>query len=520
MQLAPTYDMTTGDTAEFLAVDPSPVDGGQSDMDIDSGNVNPPSAQNLENQNDIIQMAPTQQMPMPDSRRQEWWQHLGLLEDVDVKAILCQRFKPVRNIPKRCLSAFCDVMDSTLQGIVHADAAVARRCSRLWLLLPRMILSAVFGDRPQVVARGGDLRRMIRDKLRRFHGGEWLELLHEAHSQQHAAPANARAPDFEEAGEEDEAEEEFQRVAREVIRLCRLNELSRAMARLTSSGIAPPSREVAEMLRREITGGHAPADVAPGIGFDWRAADLPKVRIDADALRKRLREAPRGSSPSASGWRFEFLKLTLRSQQSFQGLVDVSAALANAEAPADLVEGLRLNPLTAKRKGPDRVRPLAAPDALRRLVAGTLCSSKKGEFLQDLSPEQHAVGLPAGAEVLAKSAQAHAERTGFAVVKVDGTSAFNRQIRRVAFAELAACRPELVRFAAQFYDGRSCNLTWDEKGAPIIIEADEGWDQGDPFAPVGFSYGLRTALRQARAAIAAMVLHETQDAAAASAVRV
>ena len=46
-QLAPTYDMTTGDTAEFLAVDPSPVDGGQSDMDIDSGNVNPHSAQNL-----------------------------------------------------------------------------------------------------------------------------------------------------------------------------------------------------------------------------------------------------------------------------------------------------------------------------------------------------------------------------------------------------------------------------------------------------------------------------------------
>ena len=249
MQLAPTYDMTAGDTAEFSAVDPSPVDGGQSDMDIDSGNVNPPSAQNLENQNDIIQMAPTQQMPMPDSRRPEWWQHLGLLEDVDVKATLCQRFKPVRNIPKRCLSAFCDVMDSTPQGIVDADAAVARRCSRLWLLLPRMIFSAVFSDRPQVVARDGDLRRTIRDKLLRFHGGEWLELLHEAHSQQHAAPAIARAPDFEEAGEDDEAEEEFQRVAREVIRLCRLNELSRAMARFTSSGIAPPRREVAELLR-------------------------------------------------------------------------------------------------------------------------------------------------------------------------------------------------------------------------------------------------------------------------------
>ena len=230
----------------------------------------------------------------------EWWRHLPLLVTVDVCAMLCKRFKPLRNIPKRCLSAFCDVMDAALLGVVSGDIDVGRRCSRLWLLLPRLLLGAVFSDRPQVVARGGDMRRMIRDRLRRFHDGEWVELLQEAHVQQQNATAAAREIENE---AEDEAEAEFQRVAGEVIRLCRLNEVSRAMARLTSSGIAPPSRGVAEMLRREITGGHIPSGAAPGIGFDWRHEDFPRVRIDPAALRTRLRQAPRGSSPSASGWR-------------------------------------------------------------------------------------------------------------------------------------------------------------------------------------------------------------------------
>ena len=149
-----------------------------------------------------------------------------------------------------------------------------------------------------------------------------------------------------------------------------------------------------------------------------------------------------------------------------------------------------------------------------------MCASNKANFLEDLSPNEHAVGVPAGTELLAKSAQIHAERTGFAIGKVDGSSAFNRQRRACSFTELLACRPELVRFAAQFYDGRSTNLTWDEDNEPIIIEADEGWDQGDPFAPVAFAYGFRTPVRAARAAVAQLVFDRTGDSAQSDAVRI
>ena len=60
----------------------------------------------------------------------------------------------------------------------------------------------------------------------------------------------------------------------------------------------------------------------------------------------------------------------------------------------DLIAGLGLNPLTAKKKDRGRVRPLAAPNVLRRLVAGSLCAQYKSAFLADLGPIEHAIGLP------------------------------------------------------------------------------------------------------------------------------
>ena len=235
---------------------------------------------------------------------------------------------------------------------------------------------------------------MIKERLRAFHNGDWLQLLEEATAKRLATGAGDL--DDHEADDNNDDESELNRSAREAVRLTRLNERSRAMSRLTSSGIAPPSKQVAEMLRMEITGGAVLSSSPPGIGFDWRSANLPRCTLDHVALRRRLREAKRGSSPSLSGWRYEFLQLTLRSQQSFRKLATVAELLANAEAPSDLVMGMMLNPLTAKKKPGNRVRPLAAPDALRRLVAGTLCASNKERFRADLAPVEHAVDIPGG----------------------------------------------------------------------------------------------------------------------------
>ena len=91
--------------------------------------------------------------------------------------------------------------------------------------------------------------------------------------------------------------------------------------------------------------------------------------------------------------------------------------------------------------------------------------------------------------------RSHLDATDYAIANIDGTNCFHTQLRHVAFAALLAKRPEAVRYAAQFYERHCTNMAWDAQGNPHIIKTDNGWDQGDPFAPVGFAYGIDTALR-------------------------
>ena len=245
---------------------------------------------------------PDEMMPsgsLTDSTAPLWAQHLHKLDGIDLKAILCIRFSPVRTIPKRCLAGICDIIDATLDGIASRDEQQAQRWSRLWLLLPRLLLRAVFSKRTSIAPRQTDIRRMIKERLRAFHNGDWLQLFEEATAKRPATGAGNL--DDHEADDNDYDESELNRSAREAVRVTRLNERSRAMSRLTSSGIAPPSKQVAEMLRIEITGGAVLSSSPPGIGFDWRSANLPRCTLDHVALRRRLREAKRGSSPSLSG---------------------------------------------------------------------------------------------------------------------------------------------------------------------------------------------------------------------------
>ena len=55
------------------------------------------------------------------------------------------------------------------------------------------------------------------------------------------------------------------------------------------------------------------------------------------------------------------------------------------------------------------------------------------------------------------------------------------------------------------------NVARGQDGKAILIQSDCGWDQGDPFAPVGFSYGLKTALLDCQALLRNLVLEATGD---------
>ena len=65
--------------------------------------------------------------------------------------------------------------------------------------------------------------------------------------------------------------------------------------------------------------------------------------------------------------------------------------------------------LSGVRKGDSDVRPLAAPETLRRLLGKALCVQYKERFSGRLFPEQCAVGLAGGTEVAQKTLSVFAD---------------------------------------------------------------------------------------------------------------
>ena len=106
-----------------------------------------------------------------------------------------------------------------------------------------------------------------------------------------------------------------------------------------------------------------------------------------------------------------------------------------------------------------------------------------------------AVGVPGGAEVMSKAAQAAADAFDLAIIKIDGTSAFNLQDRRVAFQAMHRVAPLTATALGQFYQRTSEKLIQVGDHYKSVF-VNTGWEQGDPGAPPGFSFGMDVSLRQ------------------------
>ena len=180
-----------------------------------------------------------------------WWAYLPTLDAVDHTSQLTRKFNPLRHIPRQCTTAFCEITDHTLQGIADPDPTTAERTSKLWLLLPRLLLAAVADTKGKGKARQSAINKMVKRRLEAFHRGERAALL----STTTLPPTQAQAPTPHPDTTQDPTHTtETQVAAREAVRLTRLGELSRALGRLTSLGVAPPSTATAQKLRDELVG--------------------------------------------------------------------------------------------------------------------------------------------------------------------------------------------------------------------------------------------------------------------------
>ena len=363
------------------------------------------------------------------------------------------------------------------------DTETYTRAWLVYLLFPRLVLHCLPG-RDASVDDGESLARAIHSRLYRFRRGEWGALVKEARA---AIPSSA-GPAVPAWGDDE----------RRWARCCEwaaVGELGRGMQALLSRGLAAgtPSDLVAKLrglFRWEQT---------PSIGEGPLDTGVTPLRLEEKAFSEALRSGGRRSAPGPVGWRYEHLRTVLQLPGGTRSLMRVAQLLVDGQVPGPIVRHLGGASLTPLAKPNGGVRPLAVGEAVRRLTARAVCMQSKESFAQDLQPHQFAVGLKGGCELVYKCVTTICGMDpDVVVVALDLRNAYNRIWRSACLGGLRACRTELVAFAELFYRRPSEYRYRDSAGDLHMIHANEGVEQGDPFAPALFAYGVRGALRAAQ----------------------
>ena len=372
---------------------------------------------------------------------------------------------------------------------------------KLLLAAPLETLPARLRPRAQRLGRGEQQHALVARRLDRFELGQWALLLDDITERVHTTPRRRRAS---------APTSQQQRADRDlagILQLVRSQEYRRAMQRLSSDGVVDGvPTEVAAALQEKFLEGDFPQ--AQGHDILWDPLPPPEPLLDNKIWLASLRGAPRKSGAGASGSRLEHWQVVLCDDRASEAVFRVADTIARGCLPGGRLGSAAcaflLGALTPLRKPDGGIRPIAVPEPLRRLVGRTLCRQYKDSFATALSPQQCAVGLEGGAEVMHKSVAAFAEaHPDYVFFKLDARNAYNSMHRRAAVDSLIEEFPELAGLVSLCYCRGDCRsrYVYRRDGRVMDIWSDAGVDQGDALAPVLFAFGMK---RPAAAFLAAL----------------
>jgi len=277
---------------------------------------------------------------------------------------------------------------------------------------------------------------------------------------------------------------------------------SRAMAAMVSEELAPTCDDTWERLQKKH-----PASIRHAAVLTRALASPP---ITEDVVRDSIRAFGKGCSGGTFGLRAEYLQDAL-SEVTPVGVLATMTRFVNfmkdAKAPPSVqpfFAGARLTALTKKNKD---VRPIAAGEVLRRLVAKCLCATHKETAAKMFAGLQYGVATPAGGErmihAVRRQLSGHADDPDWVLLKVDLTNAFNC-ISRARMLELVHTHmPHLYTWVEWCYRDTS-HLTY----AHYRVASQEGVQQGDPLGPLLFSLVIQELVLRIRDEVPTLSLNK------------
>ena len=285
-----------------------------------------------------------------------------------------------------------------------------------------------------------------------------------------------------------EREDDQERRRREVVALISAGQISRAMSRVTSHGLA--SMEDAAVMAQVAAkypprGRSLPARVPKG-------QPVEHLR----GLRDCLKALQPGSSPGCGGMRPEFLRVLgdYMEEEDMVILEEFGMSYLQGDLPKwfyPLWLSVQTVPIF-KNSGRCAVRPLGLRTPLLKVFHKQVVSQNLPEVKAYLEPVQLGMSR-GGAQKLVFSIRALLNaRPDFICVKIDCRNAYNEQSRR-ACIDAFADEPSL-RHLAHFCAVTLAPVNGLETGGTLWGEAAEGDTQGDSAASMRFCVALHPSL--------------------------
>ena len=297
----------------------------------------------------------------------------------------------------------------------------------LLTLLPRLLLHHT--------PHGGDAgARELKRRVALFDAGAWDVLLSTSRTQAERQ-ANAAARRRQQPHPPQPEQMEEQRRIAKAMELVHAGELSHAARALSSPGMAPGTAEtLAELRNPQLRPQHPRIPLPTGLE---QFQPAQRIALDRHIFGTVLRTSRKGLSSGMWGGRYEFFKLCLENDTSFEALCEVAELLAQGRIPRRIADSLRISALTALSKPDNRVRGIAAADTLRRLVAKSLARQFQGIMRGAVAPHNFGISDRSGTDAAIHMLQYLTDALpAKVIVSVDGVGAFDNISKACIFQSL------------------------------------------------------------------------------------